>query len=465
MGIAILGTRSLAQSSIKIKLDIDKPATAIPDDFCGLSYEIKVVLPDSTGKHYFSPENKSLIRAFKALGIKHLRVGGNTAERSTIPIPNKIDIDSLFAFAKAAEVKVIYTVRMEGNTPQAAAEVVRYVMDRYKDYVSCITVGNEPNKHWTYNEYLDEWKKFVAVITSSAYSSDAKFCAPSTTPQAVPWAGQFAEDIGRSDNFLFLSQHDYPAGDGDTINDSAKERTRLLSSAMYSRYQNFYNSFVPAALAKNIPFRLEEANSYGHGGAVGVSDTYAASLWALDYLYWWAYHSALGINFHAGEKVLRGLGGSAKPNVYTALTSSPDGYTILPTGYGMKAFQIGSHGRLIPAVVESNLESINLAAYAVLSSDRCIYVTLINKEFDSNGRAANVTLLTNMTLYRGEMMKLTAPSGDVTSIEGITLGGADIKEDGSWHGNWTTIPENPIEDSITINVPAATAVIVKLYSN
>jgi hypothetical protein len=131
----------------------------------------------------------------------------------------------------------------------------------------------------------------------------------------------------------------------------------------------------------------------------------------------------------------------------------------------MKAFQIGSHGRLIPAVVESNLESINLAAYAVLSSDRCIYVTLINKEFDSNGRAANVTLLTNMTLYRGEMMKLTAPSGDVTSIEGITLGGADIKEDGSWHGNWTTIPENPIEDSITINVPAATAVIVKLYSN
>ena len=113
-----------AQLPVALQVDIAHPGRAMPADFCGLSYEIKMVLPNATtGKHYFSPGNEPLISTFKTLGVKHLRVGGNTAERVTVAIPGTSDIDSLFAFARAAGVKVIYTVRMEGNTTVAAAGI------------------------------------------------------------------------------------------------------------------------------------------------------------------------------------------------------------------------------------------------------------------------------------------------------------------------------------------------------
>ena len=291
----------------------------MPPDFCGLSYELKLVLTNATtGKHYFRPDNKPLLNTFLTLGIKHLRVGGNTAERITVPIPDRADIDSLFAFAKAAGIKVIYTVRMESNTPAAAAEIAKYVMDNYKPYVSCLTVGNEPDKPWKYPAYLEEWKKFTATIQSPEYAPEAKFCGPSTTPQGVEWSKAFANDMGGWDHLAYVTQHDYPRRNGEVVTNAviaAEGRERLLSPDMYQVYQKFHDVFVPTVKAKGIGYRLEEANSYSRGGAVGVSDTFTASLWIIDYLYWWASHDALGINFHTGEKVMRGLPGLERPNV------------------------------------------------------------------------------------------------------------------------------------------------------
>ncbi|HZP59498.1 MAG TPA: hypothetical protein VFB27_04165, partial [Opitutaceae bacterium] len=358
-----------AQSPVTVQADVAHPGRAVPDDFCGLSYELKLVLPNSTtGKHYFRPDNAPLVTAFHTLGVRHLRVGGNTAERATVPIPDHADIDSLFAFAKAADLKVIYTVRMEGNPPAASAEVAKYVLDHYGPLVSCLTVGNEPDKPWKYPAYLEEWKKYTAAILKEA--PEAKFCGPSTTPQAVEWAKNFVQDMGGWDHLAYLTQHNYPRRSGEKVTDEAQAaagRAALLSPEMYQVYQKFYDVFGPDAKAKGVGYRLEETNSYSRGGAVGVSDTFTASLWIVDYLYWWAWHDALGLNFHTGEKVMRGLPGPDRPNVYTALTSTPQGMKILPTGYGMKLFDLGSHGRLVPVEISSNPDHVNLAVYGTLA--------------------------------------------------------------------------------------------------
>lgn len=66
-----------------------------------------------------------------------------------------------------------------------------------------------------------------------------------------------------------------------------------------------------------------------------------------------------------GEKVIPGTVGPDKPNVYTSLTSSANGYTILPPGYGIKMFELGGHGDLLPVEVEKNNEKVNLVAYGV----------------------------------------------------------------------------------------------------
>ena len=97
--VASMGGR--AGSPIMIRVDGEKPIREIPEDFCGLSYETKMVLANTnTGKHYFRGDNLPLITAFKTLGVKSLRVGGNTAERPTVNIPDEQDIDHLFALPR-----------------------------------------------------------------------------------------------------------------------------------------------------------------------------------------------------------------------------------------------------------------------------------------------------------------------------------------------------------------------------
>jgi hypothetical protein len=463
IAICFLYGNSLAQPTVGIKLDTKNPGKEMPYDFCGLSYEIKLALPDSlTGKHYFNPGNAPLISAFKTLGIKHLRIGGNTAERPTVNIPNTTDIDSLFAFAKAAGVKVIYTVRMQGNTPKAAAEIVKYIMKKYKKNVSCFIVGNEPDKDFTYPQFLAEWKKFTSTIVSAEYAPAAKFLAPATTGRAPEWARDIANDMGKSGLIAMIGQHDYPGKSGRSVTDQAKARADMLSPAWLNHYQEFHDIFVPAVLSNKLIFRLNETNSFSNGGALGASDTYTSSLWTLDYLYWWAYHDASGLNFHTGQKVLPGTIGPDRPNVYTALTSSSNGFTILPSGYGMKAFDLGCHGKLVPVSITSNSDKVNLTAYSVLSSKKVLYVTLINKEFGTNGRSAQVTIETGLSVSKTETISLTSASGDIASMSDVTVGGAKILENGSWNGSWT-VSEKPTNGIATIKIPAATAVVVKLY--
>lgn len=448
----------IAQSSIVLHLDMEHPGSAVPEDFCGLSYEIKLVNPDTNGVHYFRASNTALVAVFKALGIKNLRVGGNTADRPTVPIPGEADIDSLFGFAKAAGVKVIYTVRLRDYTPEAAANICKYVMEHYKDDVSCITVGNEPNVYAKpYEEYRDLWKKYVDVIHSSEYAPDARFCGPSGTPGGVGYADAFAKDMAKTGLIAMITQHDYPGKGARDVKDPAVARHDMLSREWHTVYQKFYDRFVPSVLSNGLIYRMEEANSYYSGGAVGASDTYTSALWELDYMYWWAEHHAAGINFHTGEKVYPG--GEAKPNVYTAISSSPQGYTVFPSGYAMKAFNIVGGGQLIPVSMVSNTDSLNMTAYAIQKTNQTIFITCINKEYGENGRSAQIAVDCEA---EAQVMFLSAPNDDITTIEGVTFGGAKIQDNGQWEGSWTSLEPCLKKGKLSLALPKATAAVIRM---
>ena len=55
-----------------------------------------------------------------------------------------------------------------------------------------------------------------------------------------------------------------------------------------------------SVVSNGFPFRLTESDDYTHG-VTNASDTFAAALWALDYMHWWAAHGAQGINFQNTE--------------------------------------------------------------------------------------------------------------------------------------------------------------------
>jgi hypothetical protein len=135
---------------------------------------------------------------------------------------------------------------------------------------------------------------------------------------------------------------------------------------------------------------------------------------------------------------------------------------FLTNPYGMKMFDLGSHGRIVPVSLTSNKDGINLTAYAVSGEDKNLYVTLINKEHGSGAREANVTIAPGESITKAQVMFLSVTKGDVAATSGVTLGGAEIDNDASWKGTWTPLSSPSDSGEFTVRVPAATAAVIKL---
>jgi hypothetical protein len=388
--------------------------------------------------------------------VKSLRVGGNTADRANLPLPSCADVDSLFAFAKAADVKVIYTLRLRESDAPATAEMAKYILQRYRRNLDSFAIGNEPNVFSTnYATYVAGWKRYAAVVTAAA--PEAKFCGPSVSPGHESWSRDFANEFGRSGLLKFISQHDYPGGDGRSVKDPAASRVKILALAMDAHYSKFADVFVPAIQANDLSYRLEEANSFYDGGALNVSDTYASALWALNYMWWWASRGASGINFHTGDTVA--ARDDNAPCKYAVFWTSPSGYNVHPIGYALKAFSIGARGRLLPVTI-TNADNVNVSAFSAVDRNKTIYVTLINKENGANARAATVKFETALSKARGQVMFLSASNGDISLKTNVTFGGAEIQDDAAWKGEWTPLTGSG-EKRLSITLPPATAAVVK----
>ncbi len=431
-----------AQSPVSIEVHPEKPGPAIPSNFIGLSFETAAVLPnDGNGRS--------------------LRIGGNTADRPTVKIPGNTDVDNLFAFARAAKVRVIYTLRLRDSTPEGAVNAAQYLLSRYRSDIDCLSIGNEPNVYFRdYPAYRDQLKKYLDAIAALPQSSGVKFCGPSTTPGKPEWARGFADDFSPSGRVQWVTQHSYPGGSGRKVTDAAAGRDALLSAEFQQSYEHLYGLFAPQVSSDGLTYRLEETNNFFNGGAKDVSDTFASALWGLDYLYWWAAHNAQGINFHTGDNVAAGE--QQTPCRYAIFWTSATGYSVHPLGYGMKAFELGSHGRLLPVQVISNRDGVHLTAYAVLTEDRGLYITIINKDHGPAGRAAAVTIDPGNFYAHAQEMLLTAPQNDVSAQSGITLGGASIMDNGQWKGEWTPLPRSRKSKGLSLVIPPATAAVIKL---
>ncbi|HTR43514.1 MAG TPA: hypothetical protein VMH87_18025 [Pseudomonadales bacterium] len=475
--LALAGSLS-AQSQITISVDAKKSGAAITPDFSGLSFELSQLLPDDNGVHYFRPDNQPLINLFQTLGIKNLRVGGNTADRSVRELPSQADIDSLFAFAKAAGVKVIYCLRLRNGNANEDAQVAKYIMTHYPDQIDFFSIGQEPNVypkttnamgHVTprpaYAQIAPQWKWFEKTIVAAV--PDIRLCGPSVDDNP-DWPQEFMRDFGHGYHVAMITAHLYPGRNGETVPTPEIGRNQMLSDDFINVYQKLYDGFVPTALANGLPYRLEEANNYFKGGATDVSDTFASALWGLDFMYWWAEHDCSGINFHTGDKVSNGT--EMRPSKYTAYFSTSDGFTVRPLGYGIKAFDVGGHGRFAAATV-SNPQKLNVSTYAVLGDDKNLYVTIINKEHGEGARDANVALSAE-GFANAQTMALAAPNNDITAKTGATLGGSKIADSGSWDGKWATLDRVGETTTLglptgqfSIKIPAASAMIIKLSAN
>jgi hypothetical protein len=93
-----------------------------------------------------------------------------------------------------------------------------------------------------------------------------------------------------------------------------------------------------------------------------------------------------------------------------------------------------------------------------------LYVTLINKEYDSEGRNAVVDVeLDGFAPASGNVsvMYLTVADGNVEAMSGVTLGDESITNNAPWHGRWKALGQGT-NGRFSVSVPAASAAIVKV---
>lgn len=440
------------QPTLNLKVNPAEAGEKIPADFLGVSLETKGMLPDAEGKYaMFRPSNRALLTLFRTLDIGSLRIGGNTVDRPDVPIPDKRDIDELFAFAGKAHVRLIYTLRLRGWSAEKDVAPARYLLNHDSALIACIAIGNEPNVYEkTWSAYAADVAPFYKAIAAAA--PGVKFCGPGTTPGRSSWAAQFAQTFGKSVPIEWITQHAYPASFGNSEADPALARRRLIGPEVMERVEANYASFAPAVRAAGLKYRIEETNSdFRMGGASGVSDSFASALWALDYLYWWAEHGAQGVNFHTGDSVA--IKGGMGPCVYAVYRTAGRGYDVRPLGYAMKAFALTGRGRLLRVKGTGFPE---ISRYAVAGPDGDLDFTLIYKAQSDQDKPVRVALDPGAGYGPAETMLLTNPGASLAATAGVTLGGAAIANDGSWHGHWSANG-----DARTVELRPDTALLVR----
>ena len=445
--------------------------------------------------YLWSPINTQMIMLLRNMQIRTLRIGGASVDHSRSFTPSPKDIDTLFQFAKKADVKVIYSVRLYSGDAQIDADEVKYVWDHYGHNVTAFSIGNEPNlynrPYANYNRpnanpenpqnadsnnrqnaysmvrdttihdpasAFEQWKKFAGVI--EAVAPGAPLAGPDTDnseehPEnsGSAFYAYFVQHEAELGHLNYLFSHDYVGRGGDR---SAWPQQKLIDGELSPEWDTVnnpgnYQKVGVLAASVNLPYRLTEFNNYvaPMPGTMGGNNAFAGALFAVDAMHWWAAHGCDGVNFHT-------VIGKYNGTVYRDANGD---FQVYPVGYGILAFGVGGNGTE-HAVTITNPQNVDLTAYAVKDGKGTLFVTVVNKEHGDGARSAQVEIDLPSRMKLTALMRLEAPNNDVTAVTGITLGGSPISNSAPWNGKWTPVRLDK-KGPWTVTVPATSAAIVR----
>src|SRR5215469_13971693 len=136
--LAVFGlSTALAQSPVTLTVTTQAPGPAIPSDFLGLSFETGNLAYNGAGVsgYMFDSTNTQLVTLFTNLGVRNLRIGGISVDRNNGVIlqytPTNQAIDALFRFARAANMNVVFSLRLENGNPAQDAAIANYTWTNY----------------------------------------------------------------------------------------------------------------------------------------------------------------------------------------------------------------------------------------------------------------------------------------------------------------------------------------------
>lgn len=388
-------------------------------------------------------------------GVPTLRVGGSYQDHAwwdplAAPRPPTLglqfniypaQLNALAASVRATGQRLILGINMAADDPALAANEVGAMQQLLpQGSVLSYDLGNEPDGYgarglytdvvggrsvvhtmrsartWGVGPYIRQFEKFAAAIdhihprpplsATSGYGTLIK-----TKPLLRRVHSQLA----------MYTQHSYVGTackpNGVPFSPSSPHAPtipRLLSDATEFATLGANLAAVADTRPYHLPLRLTEWQSYACGGKDGVSNSFAATLWALDELFVNAAVGVAGVNVH-----LDSYG-------YAPFLTYDDGTrraaTVEALYYSMLLFAeaTGRHAGLLPSVVAKAKISrgVHVRSWGTRDATRTLRFVVIDKDLHHSG---SVVIHVPHASGPATLIRLIAPS--VSSKLGITLAG------------------------------------------
>ena len=445
-----------AAGAVSIRLDPQRRLRAMPAGFMGLGYEISSVAVPGL----LSADNRAYVQLVRNLGRQGvIRVGGNTSDFSSyqadgasqsLPKGTVVTAENfrqLRGFLDAIGWKLIWGLNLGGDRLDNAVEEAKAIANAMGNRLLALEVGNEPDLFvnaghrkppYGYAAWHDEYRRYKAAIR--AVLPHVPFAGPDIAGGAVDWMDSFAHDEGG--DIALLTAHHYIGGQANPAS------TLELMLQEEKKYQPVLAKFQAIAEAAHLPYRLCETASYSGGGKAGASDSFAASLWVLDYLFVLASYGCSGVNMETGVNHLGWI------SHYTPISDDLAGhFGAAPEYYGLLAFAEAARGEQIAVTCDTG--GINLTAYAMRQNAGAMTLTVINKDLSQDATVE----VAGVAARRARVMRLSAASP--LALGGVTLGGAAVSGDGIWNGGKTD-PVRIRDGKALLDVPAGSAALITL---
>jgi hypothetical protein len=353
--------------------NISQTATGtVQSGFLGLSFEMSGIESyTGTDPHAVNPVFEQLIRNLDPGQRPVLRLGGDSTDESWYAYrrgPHPVGVrytipSSWFSVIKALAQGVNAHLILGVNFEQDSAAVARAEANAFESkigsqWIQALALGNEPElyhglawfsingvKHfgrpgaWSYQDYLTNYAQIRHAMPGTELAGPDE-----GGPVWMPSLGSF---LASEPHVKIATIHRYPLKQCN----SSEHPTiaELLSESSTRGYAAGLTSLVHAAHAHGASFRLDEMNSVSCGGAVGVSNTFASSLWALDAMFELAHAGVDGVNVHT-RQVPNQLFTFTEPGGRWHAVVEPDYYGLLAFAQaappGSKLLKVGgfTHG-------------------------------------------------------------------------------------------------------------------------
>lgn len=430
-----------ADGAARISVDQAASGNAFYGDTTGISIEKGNLGRPSAMQ---SPTLANYLRTVSDNGV--LRIGGNEVEQTFWtsngePAPDwakyvvtPSDLRALKELIDRTGWKVVYGVNLRHYDPERAADEVAFASETLGSSLQGVEIGNEPNLYYTdTNAYLADFDAYVQAIKDrnptvkiwGPTSAGGGCCQP---PRLAIFLNAFVnhETSLAQPNIDALNSH--RAG----IAGCALTIPLMLSDERRRDAIGYTTPMVAAAKTLGVPTYLSETESSSGGGCPGVSDTYAAGLWTLDYTLTEAQYGERGIYFH------NSLGLCDGPSEYFANYTS----MCAPTEedalagkerarapfYGLAALNQVTPGTFLQV---DNPEQGTIRAYAIRADETHLSLVLINVTDPSTTGNSDVVvdLGKRYEAARSMTLRTDSPEGLAATTD-VTLGGGVVQPNG-----------------------------------